>query len=120
MADPKDNWQRSKECADMAERTYDRNIANSERARSHSIYSSHYSPKYDRCFLLVVSSADVNDMAAGIFFQITALIDALENLRWATEGYMVHAKQREDYCHLGDKQAPCSAARDYINEHMAN
>src|SRR5215475_12024607 len=98
-----DNWQRSKECAEQAEKLAKRG--------SMSIDQIHYSPKYERCY------AKLNEVdSVGINWY---LYDVFEET-WLARHLLLHAplKNGEDNaCFINEERKDCAVVDGYIAEH---
>lgn len=112
-----DTWQKSKECANQAEKVVkDKEIILSG-------WQNHYSPKYDRCF--VTETRLTPGEGAGKDFpevQYT-LIDAFERsvlAQWVSEYPHSEGPLNALSCHIDYRLAECAKAKLFIAEHMKN
>jgi hypothetical protein len=114
-----DNWQKSKECANQAEKVM---ADNDRRASAMGLpgsagWTNHYSPKYDRCF---VSAEYINKDGGvgkdGPMFS-TSLIDAFERSFLATSASVGPA---EGFCQIDHKPVACAKAETFIADRMKN
>jgi hypothetical protein len=115
-----DNWQRSKECADQAEKVVPSWAARTGTAPA--TWSNHYSPKYNRCFIAIINVTELQLFS-------TVLLDAFErsSVAFSKElkciGPCSESLQRESRyvsCTIGDKTVGCDEAKSFISEHMKN
>jgi hypothetical protein len=119
MPPKSDAWQKSKECANQAEKVM---ADNDRRATAMGLpgsagWTNHYSPKYDKCF---VSAEYVNKDGGigknGPMFT-TSLIDAFERSFLATSASV---GPTEGFCQIDHKPVACAKAEDFIAERMKN
>ena len=119
MPPKSDAWQKSKECANQAEKVM---ADNDRRATAMGLpgsagWTNHYSPKYDKCF---VSAEYVNKDGGigknGPMFT-TSLIDAFERSFLATSASV---GPTEGLCQIDHKPVACAKAEDFIAERMKN
>jgi hypothetical protein len=111
-----DNWQKSKECAEQAERVavdYQRRKLPMG-AIPGSNWADHYSPKGNRCFVEFWYTTVGNDPGKRNFrdVQVRTLEDAFERITiatWADNG-----------CKIEDESVNCQKALEFISEHMRN
>jgi hypothetical protein len=100
-----DTWQKSKECAAQAEKVvadWDRD--NAARGFPKTIWTNHYSPKFNRCFI------EVHDAAT----PRSSLTDAFERSTVAVYD-IVHR-----YCEIGLDDVDCHRVYEFIADHMNN
>ena len=105
-----DNWQKMKDCAAQAEKLQKKH----ESAVGQLMESSsHYSPKYNRCYLQ-------EEYQIGVLTNI-GLWDAFEDALLAASN---HVQGTKDVCtiYVGSAPAiaPCDMIRDFIDGHMTN
>ena len=97
-----DNYERSRQCAEQAEKH-----AAKEQSR---LVQAHYSPKYQQCFALEsrLIGKDV----------VTVMKDVYENFTVASQ--IVHQSDKVDdlSCEIRGTPKPCQAVYDFIVEHM--
>jgi len=112
-----DTWEKMKDCAARA----DKIVADELRYRHIDSYnaSSHYSPKYNRCYVRFQIGSYAKDFRVAY----TRLIDAYEgdDLATITE-YFPKDKQPWAICTIGDDGGSdiCPAARKFMDDHMHN
>src|SRR5260370_310507 len=116
-----DTWQRSKECAAQAEKV----VTEARQGSGEFVtWTSHYSPKYDRCFieirhmftpLIAIQGKPVLDRDHPVWIG-TELQDAFERLRMA---YVFSAASRQP-CNVEGESMDCVKAQNFIAEHMKN
>lgn len=108
-----DTWQKTKECADQAAKV----IADWDDASV--FWRNHYSPKYNRCFLLVSRQINVKDWI-GTVFQNT-LYDAFERSTLATSIAPPVPPEMASTCSMDDDaKADCKTSAVFIADHMKN
>jgi len=97
---PSDSWRKIKECAAQVEKAM-----GNDRSENRV---SHYSPKYDRCFVRLVD-------ASGFFEKTpsTLLLDAFA-------GSIGAIAPLTGPCYLAGKAADCAKAEEFIADAMAN
>jgi hypothetical protein len=134
-AQPKaDTWERSKECAAQSERIMaDPNLF----IKSPDDWRNHYSPKYDKCFVLIHFSSFSKDESAFPSVFRTALYDAFERSELAASCTVLQKRldcleqvtqalktvtlpNPESYCGINDQPIECTKAEAFIYEHMKN
>jgi len=101
-----DTWQKSKECAAQAEKL----VAEWERdglAKGFPkvIWTNHYSPKYNRCFIEAFFDPST---------RVSSLIDAFERSTLASCDFA------NEYCTIDIEKVDCVKVYDFIKEHMKN
>jgi hypothetical protein len=95
---------KSKECAERAEKVvteWDRDGLS--RGFPKTIWSNHYSPKFNRCFIEVIASSPA---------RTESLTDAFERSTLAVED-VVH-----QYCKIELEDVACPKVSDFISSHM--
>jgi hypothetical protein len=109
--EPKADWERTKACAAQAEKTAQR--------RKVRLVENHYSPKYERCFLLAEAEVSGGKVSIGM------LIDAFEGADLAS--IVTHLDPQENKtgevlqtCELRSGGRPCKEVRAYIDDRMNN
>jgi hypothetical protein len=108
-----DTWQKSKECAGQAEK-----VINDWDDASVS-WRNHYSPKYNRCFILVSRQINVKDWIGTVIED--TFYDAFERSTLATSIVSPVPPQVATLCSTDeDAKADCKTAADFITEHMKN
>jgi hypothetical protein len=103
-----DTWERSKECTAQAEKLvaeYDRDGL--ARGFPKTVWTNHYSPKYNRCFVQIFGS----DAKQG---RTVALQDAFERTPVADED------PGNAHCTIDSEKVDCVRAIDFITDHMKN
>jgi hypothetical protein len=107
-----DNWQKMKDCAVQAEK-----VGPGEADVNKGSYSNHYSPKYNRCYLRISWLIKQGDEVSG---QGLRLVDAFEHNTIALYQISVGPSESKPVCFVDVGQVDCSAAKDFISEHMRN
>jgi hypothetical protein len=98
---PKANWERMKACAAQAEKAANR--------VGEKLIENHYSPKYQRCFMLTYSDLPAN-----------RLWDAFEMTELAVKIYDLTKEPSRFMCRLTMNAGPksCSEVEAYIEERL--
>jgi hypothetical protein len=107
-----DNYERSRQCAIQAEK-----IGNSHGA---VLERSHYSPKYQRCFMVSRFRFDSRfGIAEGHERTLWQLKDAFEDSELASK--MWYEDDNKTFCRIGKafKLTPCPEYEDYVEEHIS-
>jgi hypothetical protein len=107
-----DNYERSRQCAIQAEKTGNSHGSILER--------SHYSPKYQRCFMVTRFRFDSRvGVAEGHERTLWELKDAFENHTLASE--MWYEDDNKTACMIGKthKLTPCEKYEAYVEERMS-
>ena|ERR1035437_2777563 len=108
-----DNWQKSKECAEQSDKLMSqwRSLAGT--------WENHYSPKYNRCFVLSFREVPREGQSGTLFEK--SLFDAFQRSEIAVTLQPIPPKTMEFLCHTrDDEHASCEATRIFIEEHMKN
>jgi hypothetical protein len=116
-----DTWEKSKQCADQAEKVMAAHVAPRDQFVT---WSNHYSPKYDRCFIEIrqmlrilgpnPSHADVIHTGE-VAWLGSELQDAFERSRLAWFTPIERA-----VCSVEGESVDCVKAQNFIAEHMKN
>ncbi|MGA2878494.1 MAG: hypothetical protein ABSG13_06050 [Bryobacteraceae bacterium] len=117
-----DTWQKSKECASLAEKAFaefDRRVT---AGGSHGFrdWQNHYSAKYNKCF--IAANYDVYIWEGGgkdSPLSFTELIDAFERSVLAISA-PVGLGPADWLCNIDQEPADCVQAASFIKEHMKN
>jgi hypothetical protein len=114
-------WERSRQCAERAEKVVKQIKVSGDSGVV--TWENHYSPKYERCFVLVTYQDPKPDIATGTPALYVELADALENrlLAAAAVGWEAF-KPMPFYCRIregsGERIVNCSDADAFIQERM--
>ena len=115
---PKDDWQRTKDCAEQAYRIIKENP---EPLRLG--WENHYSPKYGLCFVDVsYSNPDAKKYKGAPYF-FEELYDAFERRLLTICSRDMHISNDNPFCSIQTGPPPhfdCSACRAFIRERMEN
>lgn len=107
-----------KDCAAQAEKAGPR-----EAEVNKGSYNNHYSPKYDRCYVRVSSKIQNGEQVSG---QGIRLVDAFERNTVAAFAETFPPSKSRISCFVDEGRSDglttvdCSAAKDFIFEHMRN
>ena len=110
--DKPDTWQKSKECANQAEKVM------ADKSKTFTGWENHYSPKYNRCFVWIRYNYSGLDGAGKDFARHRwELIDAFERSNVADSEWDGPPALS---CLIGNKKADCEKAKNFITEHVEN
>lgn len=107
-----DTWQKSKECAAQAEKVV-AEMRQPLQEHEKFIWSNHYSPKYNKCFLWIETSLPIGDRKVAAS---TVLEDAFERY---PEALMMIGEAGQN-CQIGAERAECATVKAFIAEHLTN
>jgi hypothetical protein len=114
-----DVWERSRQCAEQAEKVVKREQARLGPEESVLVWENHYSTKFERCYVRVTYLFRGPVVKAGIGpSQLDTLSDAFEN-RIVAE-FAQGVKEDSSFCRIkdGSDDQSCRAAKAYIEERM--
>lgn len=110
-AERSDTWQKSKECAEQAEKIRGENNS-SKNLEAGSV--NHYSPKYNRCFVRITLTARHVKVGPGVDrTSSTMLMDAFEGSVGAIVPFT-------GPCYLGGEPADCAKTESFISNAMTH
>lgn len=115
----KDNWQRSKECAARVEKL------KKDRSIPEHVIRNHYSPKYERCYVLwteVYSDSNASSSTNGMIDVFEeSFIQAQETWMHVLNNELIKLIGRDTHhCMIGTKDVECSEAKRFMDDHMNN
>ena len=139
--DAPDNWEKMKDCATQAEKLMERR--NRQNAAlgigAASDWTNHYSPKYNRCFVVASYFVKQEGWFKHESILTTSLLDAFEGAFLAASANIAVPPDfacRQDnnpheceqgirdtvrnICKVGDQVIDCPKAEEFIKEHMKN
>jgi hypothetical protein len=121
-----DNWQRTKECADQAEKVMASKESQLPKDEYYS-WSNHYSPKYGNCFIEIrhmLKIVGANAKHTGVVYtgQVSLVETELQNaFERAPLAYVFGGNLPEhERCNIGGDPVDCAKAINFIAEHMKN
>lgn len=120
-----EDWQRTKECAEQADRIATRNgWVIGQRTEDHTVmgWRNHYSPKYGRCYILVsyMNRAALKDRDRPLLFD--ELFDAFEGRLLSTCTDATNSGARL-MCSIDPAESPdddCRTCRKFTKDRMDN
>lgn len=119
-----DTWARMKECSEQAGKALSeiRGGVAEESDDYPQNWENHYSPKYNRCYLLIYRTLfKTNSAGKREVSSWARLVDAFERSEIASEHYdNVLSDRQLEFCQIGDGIVACVKAKAFISEHMKN
>jgi hypothetical protein len=118
-------WSRMKDCAEQADRVVKRDWADRPRspdAVGLTNWENHYSPTYERCYMVVYSALDHAKTDSTLPRTIYQLIDPFERKELAACTDQVKPKS-DAFCSVSvegeESSGNCTACRSYIKDRMS-